>query len=173
MKHLKGTEKVQCAHWWEREIPGRRYVACRGQCRRETWHPSRYCKEHRYSFRWTDEQEENARKEVLEQERRQRRSELAEKFADEVSTWSSKKLRGYYAQPETVARAEERERRERIQMETNPYRPRHFKIADIIMNESWINLDCVSASVLLAVWDSTWSDVFNDIIRDLESSPSA
>jgi hypothetical protein len=47
-----------------------------------------------------------------EQERRERRLELADKFAREVATWSSKKLRMTYAQPEAVLRAEERERRE-------------------------------------------------------------
>ncbi len=47
-----------------------------------------------------------------EQERRERRLELADKFAREVATWSSKKLRMTYAQPESVFRAEERERRE-------------------------------------------------------------
>jgi hypothetical protein len=47
-----------------------------------------------------------------EQERRQRRLELAVRFAQEVSTWSSKKLRMTYAQPEAVRRAEERERQE-------------------------------------------------------------
>ena len=44
-----------------------------------------------------------------EQERRERRLELAERFAREVSSWSSAKLRSTYAQPEAVRRAEERE----------------------------------------------------------------
>ena len=47
-----------------------------------------------------------------EQERRNRRLELADKFAREVATWSSKKLRMTYAQPEAVLKAEERERLE-------------------------------------------------------------
>lgn len=44
-----------------------------------------------------------------EQERRERRLELAERFAREVASWSSQKLRMTYAQPEAVRRAEERE----------------------------------------------------------------
>lgn len=57
MKHLKGFEKRQCADWWERRSAGRRYVNARGQCKRETWHPSGYCKAHRYSWRWNEEKE--------------------------------------------------------------------------------------------------------------------
>ena len=56
-QHLKGDSKRQCAHWWERRSAGRRYVNARGQCSRETWHPSGYCKEHRYAYRWSDEDE--------------------------------------------------------------------------------------------------------------------
>lgn len=58
---LKGKEKQQCKHWWERKTRGRRYVNARGQCQRETWHPSGYCKEHRYAWRWTEAQELAAR----------------------------------------------------------------------------------------------------------------
>ena len=47
-----------------------------------------------------------------EQERRERRLDLAVRFAGEVSTWSSKQLRMTYAQPEAVRKAEERESRE-------------------------------------------------------------
>jgi hypothetical protein len=47
----------RCAHWWERRSKGRRYVNARGQCKRTTAHPSRYCKEHRYGYRWSAEQE--------------------------------------------------------------------------------------------------------------------
>jgi hypothetical protein len=46
-KHPKGAAKVRCGHWWERRTPGRRYVNARGQCKRETWHPTGYCSEHR------------------------------------------------------------------------------------------------------------------------------
>ena len=45
-----------------------------------------------------------------EHKRRQQRLALAEKFAAEVSTWPAKKLRTTYAQPDTVRRAEQRER---------------------------------------------------------------
>ncbi len=51
-----------------------------------------------------------------EQERRERRLELAERFAQEVSSWSSKKLRMTYAQPEAVRRAEERELGQQMSM---------------------------------------------------------
>lgn len=51
-----------------------------------------------------------------EQERRERRLELADKFAQQVAKWSSRKLRMTYAQPEAVLRAEERERREQQSM---------------------------------------------------------
>lgn len=58
-----------------------------------------------------------------EQERRQRRLELAERFAQEVSTWSSKQLRMTYAQPDAVRRAEERERLEqKVSMRAKPDR---------------------------------------------------
>lgn len=43
---------------------------------------------------------------------RQRRIEHCQKVAKECATWSSRKLRACYAQPETVKRAEEREARE-------------------------------------------------------------
>lgn len=55
MKHLKGSEKVQCQHWCERRSAGRRYVNARWQCSRETWHPSGYCSAHRYPYRWTEQ----------------------------------------------------------------------------------------------------------------------
>lgn len=57
-----------------------------------------------------------------EQARRQRRFELAEEFAREVSTWSSKQLRMAYAQPDAVRRAEERERSEQMSMQAKPDR---------------------------------------------------
>lgn len=38
-----------------------------------------------------------------------RRLEIAERFAREVATWSAKKLRQCFAQPEAVLRAEKRE----------------------------------------------------------------
>lgn len=44
--------------------------------------------------------------------RRQMRLDAIKRAADEVATWPSWKLRAAYAQPETVRRAEERERRE-------------------------------------------------------------
>lgn len=44
------------------------------------------------------------------EEHRRQRLELIQKLADEVATWPSSKLRAGYAQPETVRRAEERER---------------------------------------------------------------
>lgn len=47
------------------------------------------------------------------EERRARRLAYAERVAREVATWSSKKLRACYAQPEAVKAAEERERKER------------------------------------------------------------
>lgn len=55
-----------------------------------------------------------------EQERRQRRLDLAGRFAQEVSTWSSQKLRMTYAQPDAVRRAEERERQEQQSMRAKP-----------------------------------------------------
>lgn len=45
-----------------------------------------------------------------EQEQRDARRRLAEQFAAEVATWPAEKLRRCYAQPEAVAKAEERER---------------------------------------------------------------
>lgn len=51
-----------------------------------------------------------------EQARRERRLELAERFAREVASWSSEKLRSTYAQPEAVRRAEERERSQQMAM---------------------------------------------------------
>lgn len=48
---------TRCNHWWERRTPGKRYVNARGQCTRTTAHPSGYCKEHRYGYRWSSEQE--------------------------------------------------------------------------------------------------------------------
>lgn len=45
-----------------------------------------------------------------EEERRQARLELAEKFAKEINSWSPEKLRNNYAQPEAVKKAAERER---------------------------------------------------------------
>lgn len=61
-------------------------------------------------------------KELGEQERRQRRLDLAGRFAQEVSTWSSQKLRMAYAQPDAVRRAEERERQEQQSMRAKPAR---------------------------------------------------
>lgn len=55
-----------------------------------------------------------------EQERRQRRLDLAGRFAQEVSKWSSKELRMTYAQPDAVRRAEERERQEQQAMRAKP-----------------------------------------------------
>jgi hypothetical protein len=46
---------VRCAHIWERKPKGLRYVMARGQCKRLTAHPSDYCKEHRFSYRWQEE----------------------------------------------------------------------------------------------------------------------
>jgi hypothetical protein len=45
-------------------------------------------------------------------ERRRQRLELIQRFADDVAKWPSWMVRAGYAQPETVRRAEERERRE-------------------------------------------------------------
>jgi hypothetical protein len=45
---------VRCAHFWERKPSGCRYVTARGQCKRTTAHPSGYCKEHRYPYRWQE-----------------------------------------------------------------------------------------------------------------------
>lgn len=53
--------------------------------------------------------------EKSEQERRQLRLERAERFEREVATWSSRKLRLNYAQPEMVRAAEERERLEKLE----------------------------------------------------------
>lgn len=53
---------VRCAYFWERKPKGLRYVTARGQCTRLTAHPSRYCKPHRYSWLWTEEQEAAYRK---------------------------------------------------------------------------------------------------------------
>lgn len=66
MKHLKGKERVQCRDHWERKSAGRRYVTARGQCTRFTWHPSGYCSAHRYSWRWSEEDEAQARKEAAQ-----------------------------------------------------------------------------------------------------------
>lgn len=57
----------RCADWWERSTKGRNYVNARGQCKRLTAHPSGYCKAHRYSYRWTEEQE--AARVPIDQER--------------------------------------------------------------------------------------------------------
>lgn len=57
---------------------------------------------------------------MTEEERRQRRHELAQQFAEEVATWSSHKLRAAYAQPEKVRAAEERERREALERSQTP-----------------------------------------------------
>jgi hypothetical protein len=46
------------------------------------------------------------------EERRRRRLELIQQFADEVAGWPSSKLKAGYAQPATIRRAEEREQRE-------------------------------------------------------------
>lgn len=46
-------------------------------------------------------------------EARQRRLDLCQEFADEVSMWSSHKLRACHAQPEAVAAAERREEQDR------------------------------------------------------------
>lgn len=54
---------------------------------------------------------EVAKPESSEQDRRDARAKLAKKFSDEVSKWPAKKLRACFAQPETVAAAEERERK--------------------------------------------------------------
>jgi hypothetical protein len=53
---------VRCKDWWERRTKGRRYVNARGQCKRMTAHPSGYCKAHRFSYRWSDEQEAEYRR---------------------------------------------------------------------------------------------------------------
>jgi hypothetical protein len=48
---------------------------------------------------------------MSESESRRLRLELADRFAAETAMWSSKKLRAALAQPETVRRAEEREKK--------------------------------------------------------------
>lgn len=50
---------------------------------------------------------------TAEQQRRKARRDLADRFAAEVSTWPSTKLRASLAQPEQVRAAEERERQDR------------------------------------------------------------
>ncbi len=47
----------QCAHVWERRTSGRRYVNARGRCSRFTAHPSGYCKAHRWTTRWSEQDE--------------------------------------------------------------------------------------------------------------------
>ena len=54
---------------------------------------------------------------LLSERSRQRRDRIAEQFSAEVDTWTAAKLRGAYAQPEAVARAEENDRlREQVRM---------------------------------------------------------
>ena len=59
------VEAKRCAHWWKRRGKGMRYVHvyARGQCKRKTAHPSGYCLEHRFGYRWTEEEESAYRKE--------------------------------------------------------------------------------------------------------------
>jgi hypothetical protein len=45
------SRRVRCAHHWERQIKGKKYVNNRGQCRSFTAHPSGYCATHRYEWR--------------------------------------------------------------------------------------------------------------------------
>lgn len=47
---------------------------------------------------------------TAEERHRQERLALIQRMADDVATWPSSKLRGAYAQPETIRKAEERER---------------------------------------------------------------
>lgn len=48
------VQAERCAEWWERRGKGLRYVYARGQCARRTAHPSGYCKDHRFSWRWCE-----------------------------------------------------------------------------------------------------------------------
>ena len=59
---MRRIRSERCAHWWERRTPGKRYVNARGQCTRMVAHPSGYCKEHRYGYRWSEQHEAKYRK---------------------------------------------------------------------------------------------------------------